>query len=333
MARIRHVVGIDISKKTLDLALLLDGEYTESFKIQNNPEDIKEFEKLIKKIGCKMSNTIFCAEETGLYGEFLKQFAQQSKWRICFDSPLRIHRSLGIAKGKSDKADAYRIGDYALKNLKSLIYYTPPRKVIQDLRYYDTAIGRLSKAHVLLDSKRKCNLEFNMPVYSDAYLRSMSNVEGDIKRLEKCIDELISGDERLAKLKEVVCSVPGIGPKLFRALIITTNEFKDFDCPKKYASYCAVAPFRNESGTSLKRRSRGTDIGNKSMKSLLHISVISSIRNKSSHFYRYYARRKEENYKGMKLMNALRNKMIHTIFSCVRNMQPYTSTSESQNLV
>jgi transposase len=328
MARIRHVIGIDISKKTLDLALFWEGEYSESFKIDNNPEAISIFEKDIRTLGCKVSNTIFCAEETGVYGEFLKKFTEKTKWRVCFDSPLRIHRSLGIVKGKNDKADAIRIGDYALKNLKNLSYYTPPRKIIQDLRYFDTSIGRLSKAYLLLDSKRKCNMEFNLPIYSDAYLRSMSMIENDIKQLEKCIDELIAGDDRLSKLKEVICSVPGIGPKLFRALIITSNEFKSFDCPKKYASYCSIAPFISESGTSLKRRSRGTAIGNKSMKTLLHISVVASLRNKKSHFYKYYTRRKEQNYKGMKLMNALRNKMIQTVFSCVKNMQQYESPGE-----
>lgn len=329
MARIRHVIGIDISKKTLDLALFWEGEYAESFKIDNDPKAIKVFEEHIRALGCKVSNTVFCAEDTGVYAEFLKQFTVKTKWRICFESALRIHRSLGIAKGKSDKADAMRIGDYALKNLKELTYYTPPRKIIQDLRYFDTSIGRLTKAYLLLDSKRKCNQEFNLPIYSDAYLRSMSMIENDIERLGKQIDDLIAGDDRLSKLKEVVCSVPGVGPKVFRALVITTNEFKDFDCPKRYASYCSIAPFLDESGTSLKRRSRGSAIGNKSMKTLLHLSVVSSLRNKDSHFHRYYVRRKEQNYKGLKLMNALRNKMIHTIFSCVRSMQQYTSNRES----
>ncbi|MCU0417137.1 MAG: IS110 family transposase, partial [Cytophagaceae bacterium] len=35
-----------------------------------------------------------------------------------------------------------------------------------------------------------------------------------------------------------------------KAGIVTTNEFKNFTCPKKFACYAGVAPFEHTSGTS-----------------------------------------------------------------------------------
>lgn len=326
MARIRHVIGIDISKKTLDLALFFDGEYAESFKIDNTPESILEFEKHIKTLDCKISNTIFCAEETGVYGTFLKRFATKRKWRICFDSALRIRWSIGIVKGKNDKADAKRIGDYAVKNLKNLKYFTPERQVIQDLRYYNTAILRLSNAKRMLESSKKCQQEFQVPEISSAYLASLGTIEKDIAGLEQHIASLIDNDQRLSELQQVVCSVPGVGKRLFREIIIATNEFKDCDCPRKFASYATIAPFLDSSGTSVSRRSRTSKIGDPQLKTLLHLCSIASLRNKESHIYRYYVRRKAEKYTGYRLMNALRNKIVHAIFACVRDMQQYQST-------
>lgn len=326
MARIRHVIGIDISKKTLDLALFFDGEYAESFKIDNTPESILEFEKHLKTLDCKVSNSIFCAEETGIYGTFLKRFATKRKWRVCFDSALRIRWSIGIVKGKSDKADAKRIGDYAVKNLKNLKFYIPERPIIEELRYYNNAALRLASAKKMLMAAKKCQSEFQVPEISNAYIGTLSMIEKDIDRIEDRIISLIENDERLSELYTIVCSVPGVGKRLFREIIIATNEFKDFDCPKKFASYCTIAPFRDTSGTTVNRRSKTSKIGDPSLKTLLHLCTIACLRNKESHIYRYYVRRKAEKYTGYRLMNALRNKMVHAIFACVRDMQQYQSS-------
>lgn len=326
MARIRHVIGIDISKKTLDLALFFDGEYAESFKIDNAPEEILIFEKQIKTLGCKISNTIFCAEETGIYGTFLKRFATKTKWRICFESALRIRWSIGIVKGKNDKADAKRIADYAVKHLKNLNFYKPERAEIENLRYFNNAILRLTNAKRILMASKKCQSDFQVPEISNAYIASLGIIDKDIASLEDRIVALIENDERLSELHRVVCSVPGVGKRLFREMIIATNEFKEFDCPKKFASYCTIAPFRDESGSSVSRRSRTSKIGQVKLKTLLHLCTIACLRNKESHIYRYYIRRKSENYTGYRLMNALRNKIVHAVFACVRNMQQYQTT-------
>lgn len=323
MARIRNVVGIDISKKTLDLALYLDFEYAESFKIDNTPEAILDFITHIKKLNCKISNTVLCAEETGIYGTFLKQFSVKHKWKISFESPLKVNRSIGVVKGKSDKKDAVLIGDYAIKNLANLNFYIPERKIISEQKYLDVALERLENARKQLLSSRKCYEEFNLLPFDQSYVLTLASIDKDIKNIKERISNLVLQDERLNHLYQIVTSVPGIGDKIFRSIIIYTNEFKSFDCPQKFASYCTIAPFRDTSGTSLDRRGRNSNMGNRKLKPLLHLSVLTALRTKNSHFYHYYMRRKNAGYQGLKLINALRNKIIRTIFACVRDQRQY----------
>lgn len=66
---------VDISKRTLDFVLYLDMEYFKNYKIENSLEEIYSFIELIKLEACKVSNTIFCAESTGIYGHFLEVLA------------------------------------------------------------------------------------------------------------------------------------------------------------------------------------------------------------------------------------------------------------------
>lgn len=58
-------------------------------------------------------------------------------------------------------------------------------------------------------------------------------------------------------------SVDGVGEVTFWEIVTTTNEFKLFACPKKYACYAGVAPFEHSSGTSIRGGTRVSPLANK----------------------------------------------------------------------
>lgn len=175
---------------------------------------------------------------------------------------------MGLNKGKSDNADAKLIGDYAINNLSKNSPFVPNRDIIQQIRFLYTSLLRLKKCTKLLEANEKCFKYFDKPFYQENYPRTMSSIGLDIENINKEIIQLIDNDNNLKHLYSLLITVPGIGMITFLHLIITTNEFKRFNCPKKYASYCTIAPFRDTSGTSLNRKSPNAHIGNKEMKSV-----------------------------------------------------------------
>src|SRR5690606_966564 len=61
-----YVIGIDVSKLTLDIALVTQDAEVENFKIENKKSSIKKFfEKLSRNE--EMSKVLICAEYTGHY--------------------------------------------------------------------------------------------------------------------------------------------------------------------------------------------------------------------------------------------------------------------------
>ncbi|MBC6112705.1 IS110 family transposase [Pedobacter sp. CCM 8938] len=61
-------------------------------------------------------------------------------------------------------------------------------------------------------------------------------------------------------------------------IILSTNEFKNFTSPKKFASYAGVETFKRQSGISTIGTTRISHIVNKKTKSLLHTFTVLSVR-------------------------------------------------------
>jgi transposase len=147
----------------------------------------------------------------------------------------------------------------------------------------------------------------------------------DIEVIEKEMDVIIQMDAGLCNLMKIMTSIPYIGKVIATEILIRTNEFKDFTSPKKFASYCGIAPFEKTSGTSVRKKPKISHIANKDMKKLLHLASLGATRNGKSQFRTYYARKVKEGKNGMSVLNAVRNKLVGVIFACVRENKPYES--------
>ena len=120
-----YFIGIDVSKETLDLALLSGNEVKTSVQIANTVTAAKQAVKgLIKQFGFKVENAIFCMEHTGIYNNHLLTALQSLKAQIWLENPTQIKYSLGLQRGKNDCLDAKRIALYAYKNRDNVKLWT-----------------------------------------------------------------------------------------------------------------------------------------------------------------------------------------------------------------
>lgn len=76
------------------------------------------------------------------------------------------------------------------------------------------------------------------------------------------------------------------------------------------------------SGTSIKGRTRVHHMANKRLKTLLHMCAISSVSN-NEEMKIYFKRKVDEGKNKMLVLNAIRNKILARVFSCVKNKRMY----------
>ncbi len=323
-----YFIGVDISKKTLDCTLLKGHEFVEHKKIANTKGEIgKWLASIMTEHRAGGKKTLFCAEHMGTYGRTLVNVITGKKLHLWLPSAYHIKHSLGLQRGKSDKIDSIKIAQFAQANQTKVRLHMKARPVIEELKALRSIRDRIKDSIIKLGQALKEEKDFVakgvLKRLTEFTKESSKALKEDLKKTEQQILTLVQNDKHLKALFDFTTSVPGIGKVLATEILIATNEFKNFDSPRKFACYCGIAPFTYSSGTSLMTRAKVSHKANKRLKALLHMSVVSALRH-SSEFKDYFKRKKAEGKHGWSIMNALKNKIVHRVFACVRDGREYS---------
>jgi transposase len=324
---LNYFIGCDVSKNELDFSIQLGKQFVLHQEIKNEPQAIKIFvNELAKLPEFNLSKAIFCMEHTGIYNNHLLVYLHKKKANICLEAATQIKNSLGNVRGKNDKVDAMRIAEYAYKNREELKLWQPKREVVQQLSQLAGTRTRLISARKMLSTAIKENNGFvkkRIAAQQEKFCtRTLNSIAADLEKVDNQMQQIIENDEELKRLFGLIISVDGIGKVTATQIIITTNEFKDIDDPKKFACYAGVAPFTKESGI-FRGKARVSHMANKSVKTLLHMSAVNAIRYNADLKIYYERKVIEEKKNKMLVINAVRNKLILRIFACVKQNRKY----------
>lgn len=322
----KHFIGVDVSKKTLDLVVRTDNKYLFHLQVENSREGIAEFRRKCKENQVEFKSSLLCMEHTGIYNAIALCQFYRLKCPVWLENALQIKRSLGLTRGKNDKVDADRISEYAFRFSDKAVLWEPPREELVRIKHLTALRRRLLDAKNQLRVPMKETKEF----LSRSICKQLNKIsekpiealEKQIKEVEKQLRLIIKADQRLSELFELVTSVDGVGEVLFWELMTTTDEFNKIKDPKKFACYAGIAPFEHSSGSSIRGKSRVSKMGNKSTKRILHMAAMSSVVMKGE-LSDFYHRKVKEGKNKMATLNAVRNKIIHRIFACVRDGRKY----------
>jgi len=313
-------IGIDISSKTLDLCVKIEGKI-EYFDIQNEPKSIRTFFKKHVR-----ETAIVAMENTGRYNWNLFEVLSKMNLQVYVLSPLHLKKSLGLSRGKNDKVDALRICNYIEKNQKESIAWKPSSAAVCKLKIL--LAERNSRVRMKAGlAKQQHDYKLMKSLGLDKDLLKLNQklieaVEVQIKKIEEAIEKNIKEDSELNRKAILIRSVPGVGKIVCWTMIAKTEGFTTITDPRKMACYSGVAPFDHQSGTSLRFRPKVSIFADKGIKSLLHLAAMSAIR-LNNELRVYYQRKVEQGKNKMSVLNAVRNKIIHRIFAVIKNQTMY----------
>jgi len=320
-------LGIDVSKLTLDIAVVKEGKMLHEEHIANDQKELRSFLKhLQKNLSILAQEIVVCMEHTGIYNYKALDVLCKAGISVCLEPAMQIKKSQGIVRGKDDKVDARRIAQYAYKNREELRFYHPDSKTAQKLK------ALLSCRERLINVKMQLEVPLQELVgYTDSDIVKTLKVTNNpliqcaqkqLHKIELQIDELIKQDQGIRNQYEYVTSVVGIGKITGLNMMISTGFFQRITDHKKFACHSGVAPFRHESGTSIRGKMRVSKMANMNMKKLLHLAAMSAIRS-SGELKEYYQRKVAEGKNKMSVINAVRNKLISRVFTCVNQQRLY----------
>jgi transposase len=320
----KYIIGVDVSKLKLDIHCF--GQ-SQCLVISNDAKGFKIFLKWLKKEVSNSKETIMVVMEfTGIYTYNFEQFLFQQAIEYVKRPALDIKRSAGMKRGKNDKADAMMISRYGWHRREELKAMKPVSDTQQQLQQLMTYRDKLVADKASYESRLK-ELQGQLRdklaatiIESTQYVMDVLTVE--IKQTETAIEDLMASDEDLQTNYKLVRSVRGIGFVTAVHLLIVTENFTRFADSRKFACYSGVAPFDHTSGSSIKGKTKISQLANKKIKSLLTMAAISAVQH-DQELKAKYEQKLNEGKPKMSVINMIRFKLIERIFAVIKRQSPY----------
>lgn len=264
-------VGIDISQDTFNAAFR-DGE--SKWHEQSFPNNKAGRRKLLSWAG---AGARFTMEATGYYHVETALFLHKtSTVHVCNPMLVKRYSQLRLKRGKTDRADARLIAEFAANNEDILRVWRPLEGRLGEARGLVTAAKQVQKqvqqnrntihALKLTEAGKRAALELA------GILRVL---RAALRGIEAAIAEIVGKEQET--MYEGLLSVPGIGPKTAAALIVCTNGFADFANDKQLCAYVGLSPRVFESGTSVKGKGHICKLGNPYLRRCLYMCAVSSM--------------------------------------------------------
>jgi transposase len=316
------ILGVDVSKKTIDICW---AEQKLFIHVDNNSEGFSKFKKWSKEHGIDLYRTFIVLEYTGGYEYRFIQFCESQAIDYRRVPGLEIKKSQGIIRGKSDKADAFRIGQYGEEKIKRLEPSKRLDKHILELKTLLSFRKRLVREgagyqSTVKERKHMYEVSDQDLVIEIAKDKIAANAQY-IRQVEDQIMELIKNDEQMYLNYRIITSIKGIGQVNGWMTIAYTENFTSFPDARHYAVYVGVIPFEHSSGTSIRGRRRTSNLAQKELKQELNQAAKTAMQHDPE--IRAYAERKMKNKEYGLVLNNIKFKLILRMFSLVKRGVKY----------
>jgi transposase len=240
-------VGIDVSKRTLDVCLL-PSEAGEVFTLANDQKGIDELLSRLAEPGVSVKLVVL--EATGRYERLAATSLASAGIAVAVVNP-RQARDFAKAIGKLAKTD--RIDAFVLARFARAV--EPRASVIPDeqAQHLQAILARRRQLIEMLVSENnrlKMAGEENLQKRIRAHIKWL---EREIKRTDSDLDHAIDENAAFKANETLLRSVPGVGRVLSRTLLAELPELGELT-HKRLCALVGVAPFNRDSGQGRGRR-------------------------------------------------------------------------------
>ena len=315
MTKVTTVVGIDISKQSFDVCVLIEGK-EQVKRFAYNKEGLKALLKWLPQgVLCVM-------EATGPYYLKLACYLQEHQIAVSVVNPLVIKRfsQMRLLRAKTDRADAKMIARYAIAEQPSL--WQPPAPYQVELQQLEALLQQLQKQQTALNNQLEAFEATGLmskkvkQVFTKLLTELQKQIQGITEKMEALTQEHEGG------LLDHLVSIPGIGKKTAIVLIVLSNGFKKFSNYKQLSAYIGLSPRIYESGSSVKGKAKICKMGMSSIRAMLYMCAWSACKcNKGCRelYERLLAKGKAKQL----ALIAVANKLLKQAFAIATNNTSY----------
>ncbi len=268
--------GIDISKLTFDVAVMVD----DSFKSKGFENSVTGIKSLYSWLKSFKQDIVFCMEATGIYNVLLAKTLHKSGYQLVVINPIKTHNfsKLEMQRNKTDLADAQMIARYCRYLWNESKFeeniFKPKSKYFEKLQYLVTRLDQLKKMHTQENNRLGVCIDKTMTRMVNSMLKTISK---QIEQVEQQIRLCQKYDQLLDNQVKLLVSIDGIGEKTAWAILAYLGDISFFDTSKQVVSFAGLNPRKQESGTSLKKSSL-SKMGHRRLRKSMYMPALVAIK-------------------------------------------------------
>lgn len=333
---VKYCVGIDISKDEMAVCFSqMDGQQRitikGSRKFSNNLRGWKSLETWISRFRKNAEvPLVLVVEATGVYYEgFAYHFKVQGYTLhvVLPNKSKHFAKSLNI-KTKNDNVDAALLARMGLErnlptwkgmshNMQKIKQLSRQRAALQQMR---TRVSNQLHAHTHGHAPQKSIVQ--------GMHQHLKFLDKQIKSLEAELNQSAANDPEIKQRLDNICTIKGIGIMTALTVVAETNGFDLIENKSQLVSYAGYDVVENQSGISLKGKTRISKKGNSHIRSALYFPALCAAKYEPK-LQNIYQRILEKNPR-VKMIGAVavQRKLLVLIYTLYKKNEPYEPNFE-----
>jgi transposase len=231
------IVGIDVSKDRLDVAVRPSGEV---FAVERNAAGLEQLTGRLRGL----SPQVVALEATGGFETIAAAALASAGLPVVVVNPAQIRafaKALG-QRAKTDPIDAAVIAHFA-EATKPEVRPLPDEatRLLADL------VTRRRQIIDMMVAERQREKRVTVPHLRKSIARLLKALQLELTSVDADIDDIVRGSPAWRAKEDLLASVPGVGPVISRTLIAELPELGQLS-RRQIAALAGLAPFTRQSG-------------------------------------------------------------------------------------
>ncbi len=330
MNAVRAVVGIDVSKAKLDIALLNKGKVKNKV-FPNTPAGHADLLTWLVKAEVVLGQTDACMEATGVYFEPVALALHSAGMKVSVVNPSCIKgfgKSENI-RNKNDAVDAALIARFCLKMEPSA--WTPPPLEQRQLKGWTQRLQALKDMQQQEANRLEAQSFSGLEEHAAHIKEHITWLKTEIAKLEKEIDDHIDRNPALKQDAELITSITGVGKTTAARVLGHLGDIRRFSSAKALAAFLGVTPQQRTSGSSVRGQTVISRAGDTALRAALFMPSMAA--RKHNPILRAFAERLLANGMAKRaVISAVTHKLVHLIYGVVTNNQKFDPNYQPKGL-
>jgi transposase len=316
------VCGIEVSAK--ELVVAISGPQGEAL-LQRFANTAAGHRQLLGTLTRGGRRVRVCMEATGMYGlDVALLLSAQPELEVMVANPraVRHFAQAMMQRSKNDQLDAVVLWEFAAR--MPFTAWVRPEKNTLALWALARRLEALTKQGTAEKNRRHAaGVSQAIPAcVRRSIARTLRFLRREIQELREEARACIARDARLQRRYQQLRSVPGIGEVSAIQLLAELLLLPEDRDVRQWVAYAGLDPREYSSGTSVRKYTRISKVGNRHLRCALYMPALVASR-REPHLRGFYQQLLARGKRKRQALMAVARKLLHAIYGMFRSQQPY----------